>query len=129
MSDQNDANPSRTAVDLPDHVDGEFQVYVNGILQQPGADYRTDGRTILFPRVLEPEVEMTKLQLLRALLGIAGTYRKHDSVDVAYRHGGGTSSRPACPSAACHPRNARDLPGLGSSVAAGRGWWTRRIRS
>jgi hypothetical protein len=88
MSDQNDANPSRTAVDLPDHVDGEFQVYVNGILQQPGADYRTDGRTILFPRVLEPEVEMTKLQQLRALLGIAGTYRKHDSVDVAYRHGG-----------------------------------------
>jgi hypothetical protein len=86
----NDRDPgaAETLVDLPEAVDGEFEVYVNGILQHSGADYRLEGRTLVFSRPLVPEVEMTKLQLLRALLGIAGTYRKHDSVDVAYRHAG-----------------------------------------
>ena len=31
---------------------------------------------------------MTKLQFVRAALGIAGTYGKHDSVDVIYEHEG-----------------------------------------
>jgi hypothetical protein len=87
-------------VDLPDTVDGDFDVYVNGILQQPGTDYTLDGRTLVFPRPLQPEIAMSKLQLLRALLGIAGTYRKHDSVDIAYRHAGrrlvATGLHPRC---------------------------------
>jgi hypothetical protein len=75
-------------VDLPPAVEGDFDVYVNGILQQPGSDYRLDGRTLVFPRPLVREVKMSKLQLLRAALGIAGTYNKYDSVDVTFRAGG-----------------------------------------
>ena len=88
MTDPKHPHRTDSVIDLPAGVDGDFDVYVNGILQQPGTDYRIEGRTLVFPRHLQPEIPMSKLQLLRALLGIAGTYRKHDAVDVAYRHGG-----------------------------------------
>jgi hypothetical protein len=84
--------PSATVsfVDLPGDVqaDGRFDVYVNGILQEYGTDYQLDGRTLVFPRPLTAEVKMTKFQFVRAALGIAGTYTKHDTVDVTYQHNG-----------------------------------------
>jgi hypothetical protein len=79
-----------TLVDVPGDLDvhGSFDVYVNGILQEHGTDYHLDGRTLIFARALTPEVRMSKLQFVRAALGIAGTYRKHDSIDIIYeRHG------------------------------------------
>jgi hypothetical protein len=88
VNDREDAGAIESFIDLPETVDGQFDVYINGILQQLDIDYRLEGRTLIFPRRLEPEVKMSKLQLLRALLGIAGTYRKHDSIDVAYQHAG-----------------------------------------
>jgi hypothetical protein len=82
--------PAVSLVDLPDDVEieGRFDVYVNGILQEYGSDYSLDGRTLVFPRTLTAEVKMTKFQLVRAALGIAGTYSKHDSVDITYHHNG-----------------------------------------
>ena len=88
MSNHDEVASNTAIVDLPDAVAGEFAVYVNGILQQDGTDYRIDGRTLVFNRSLTPEVKMSKLQLLRAALGIAGTYTKHDTIDIAYDHGG-----------------------------------------
>ena len=88
MTDATGQASTESRIDLPDAVDGRFDVYVNGILQQAGTDYTRDGRTLVFPRRLQPEIPMSKLQLLRALLGIAGTYRKHDAVDVAYQRDG-----------------------------------------
>ena len=82
------SDAAESYVDLPAAIAGHFDVYVNGILQQPGSDYRIEGRTLVFPRLLEPEVKMTKLQWVRVVLGIAGTYGKHDTVDVAYSHEG-----------------------------------------
>ena len=100
MTDRDDY-PTTSLVDLPVAVDGDFDVYVNGILQELETDYRLDGRTLVFPRPLEPEVKMTKLQLLRAALGIAGTYRKHDAIDVLYEQNGrklvATGLRPRSP--------------------------------
>ena len=88
MNDRKDAAATESLVDLPAAVDAEFDVYVNGILQKRGIDYRLEGRILVFPRRLVPEVKLTKLQLLRAVLGIAGTYGKYDCVDVAYQHAG-----------------------------------------
>jgi len=31
---------------------------------------------------------MTKFQLIRAVLGVAGTYTKHDTIDIVYEHDG-----------------------------------------
>jgi hypothetical protein len=88
VNDRKQPGASDSFIDLPEASEGRFDVYINGILQQPGTDYGIEGRTLVFQRRLEPEVKMTKLQLLRALLGIAGTYRKHDTVDVTYQHAG-----------------------------------------
>jgi hypothetical protein len=63
-------------------------VFINGVLQTPGADYRVEGRTLVFDRELTAEAKMTPFQWARAALGIAGTYSKHDTVDIAYDHEG-----------------------------------------
>jgi hypothetical protein len=55
------AHPATTSfVDLPADVEDEFEVYINGILQQPDTDYHIDGRTLVFLRVLQPEIKMSK---------------------------------------------------------------------
>ena len=90
MNDHDQPAGTASHVELPNDVepDSNFAVYVNGILQEYGADYQLDGRTLIFPRPLTAEVEMTKFQFGRAALGIAGTYRKHDSIDVTYERDG-----------------------------------------
>jgi hypothetical protein len=88
LSTEHAPETSQAWVELPPLVHGEFQVYVNGIEQQRGADYELDGRILVFRRPLVPEVKMSRLQWARVSLGIAGTYRKHDSVDVVYEHEG-----------------------------------------
>lgn len=69
-------------------MDDNFDVYINGILQEYGTDYQLDGRTLVFPKPLTGEVKMTKFQFVRAALGIAGTYTKHDNIDVTYKRDG-----------------------------------------
>ena len=75
-------------VDLPPEVTAPFEVYVNGVLQQVGTDYHVDGRSLLFPRVLAEEGRLGFWRWLSLFLGIAGTYRQNDTVDVIYEVGG-----------------------------------------
>jgi hypothetical protein len=75
-------------VPLPDGVREPFEVYVNGVLQHRGVDYALDGRTLRFSRPLAQEGRLGFWRWLSMLLGIAGTYRKNDSVDVVYEVGG-----------------------------------------
>jgi hypothetical protein len=59
-------------------------VYVNGVLQTEGPDYSVDAeRSLVFPRELASEGSLSKLRWLSIFLGVAGTYRKNESVDVA----------------------------------------------
>lgn len=87
MNDQPEPVATESIIDLPGTVDGEFHVYINGILQQPGTDYRIEGRTLVFPRPLKPEIKMSKTQWIKVTVGI-GNYRKHDTVDITYQHAG-----------------------------------------
>jgi hypothetical protein len=80
--------PVRTLVDLPPGVEGEFEVYVNGVPQRRGDDYRVEGRTLVFGRALATEGKLGPIRWLSMFLGIAGTYRQHDTVDVVYEAGG-----------------------------------------
>ncbi len=69
---------------LPDHVPARgIEVFVNGVPQRPGVDYRLQGRTLVFDRELKKE---GKLGFWRWFLGAwgIGTYRQNDSVDVRY---------------------------------------------
>ena len=74
--------------DLPPYVEEPLEVYLNGILQRPGVDFELLGRTLVFPRTLEPEVKLSKLQWVLVALGVTGSHKKYDSVDVIYQHEG-----------------------------------------
>ena len=73
---------------LPADVVRPFDVFLNGVVQQEGRDYRIDGRTLVFERELKTEGKLGFWRWLSLWVGIAGTYRQNDSVDVAYRRGG-----------------------------------------
>jgi hypothetical protein len=75
-------------VEVPSHVSGEFEVFLNGVPQIEGRDYRRDGRTLVFERPLAKEGRLGAIRWLSMLLGVAGTYRQNDSVDVVYQSGG-----------------------------------------
>jgi len=78
----------RTRVDLPPHVPGEFEVFVNGVRQNRGVDYEVAGRSLVFPRPLAQEGRLGFWRWLSMWLGVAGTYRKHETVDVVYELAG-----------------------------------------
>ncbi len=74
----------RSRVQLPAGVGDRYEVYVNGVLQQPGRDFDRIGDTLIFSRTLAREGRLGAIRWLSMLLGVAGTYRKHESVDVVY---------------------------------------------
>jgi hypothetical protein len=78
----------RSRVDLPAYVPDEFDVYVAGVKQQRGVDYEVVGRSLVFPRAIAQEGQLGFWRWMSMWLGIAGTYRKHETVDVAYEIGG-----------------------------------------
>jgi hypothetical protein len=76
-------------VRLPAGVRPPFDVFVNGIKQAPGADFRVEGSTLVFPRKkLAREGRLGFWRWLSMFLGIAGTYRQNDTVDVVYEYQG-----------------------------------------
>lgn len=77
-----------TRVRLPVDVVRPFDVFLNGVAQVEGRDYRIDGRTLVFERHLKTEGKLGFWRWLSLWVGIAGTYRQNDSVDVAYRRDG-----------------------------------------
>jgi hypothetical protein len=78
----------RSRIELPAHVTEPFEVFLNGVPQQPGVDYEQIGRSLYFPRELATEGRLGFWRWASMLLGIAGTYRKHDTVDVVYGSSG-----------------------------------------
>jgi hypothetical protein len=75
-------------VELPSDVPEEFEVFINGVRQEPGSDYRVLGRALVFTRSLAQEGRLGPLRWASMFLGVAGTYRKHDTVDVVYERDG-----------------------------------------
>jgi hypothetical protein len=70
-------------VRLPRGVTPPFTVFLNGVRQEEGRDYRVIGDALHFDREL---VQEGKLGLWRWFLGAwgIGTYRRDDQVDVAW---------------------------------------------
>ena len=78
----------QTRVQLPAAVGERFEVFVNGVAQQPGRDFRREGNDLVFERRLAHEGRLGFWRWTSLFLGVAGTYRQNDSVDVVYEHGG-----------------------------------------
>lgn len=77
-----------TNVQLPPGAEPPFEVYVNGVAQVEGFDYRIVGRTLAFARELRQEGRLGFWRWASIFFGVAGTYRQNDVVDVSYGRGG-----------------------------------------
>jgi len=80
--------PEQTRVQLPAGVGERFDVFLNGVPQEAGRDYRREGGELLFERPLAREGKLGFWRWLSLFLGVAGTYRQNDSVDVVYEANG-----------------------------------------
>ena len=81
-------NVAESRVELPSDVPEEFEVFVNGVRQELGRDYRVQGRTLVFSRRLHHEGKLGATRWASIFLGVAGTYRKHDDINVVYEREG-----------------------------------------
>ena len=63
-------------------------MYVNGVQQEPGRDFDRVGDELVLRRELAQEGRLGPVRWLSIFLGIAGSYRKHETVDVVYEEGG-----------------------------------------
>jgi hypothetical protein len=79
---------ARTRVELPAGLGDDFEVYLNGVRQQSGKDFRREGDELVFDRQLASEGKLGFWRWLSLFLGVAGTYRQNDSVDVIYQAAG-----------------------------------------
>ena len=74
----------RTRAILPRDVTRPFEVFVNGVPQREGDDFTVDGASLLFDRDLRTEGKLGVWRWAAIMVGVVGTYRQNDSVDVAY---------------------------------------------
>jgi hypothetical protein len=75
-------------VELPSGLGDDFEVFLNGVRQQPDRDFRREGDELVFERRLAREGRLGFWRWLSLFLGAAGTYRQNDSVDIVYNVGG-----------------------------------------
>jgi hypothetical protein len=71
-------------VQLPAGAGDSIEVFLNGVRQQQGRDFRREGDELLFERQLSREGRLGFWRWFSLFLGVAGTYRQDDSVDVVY---------------------------------------------
>ena len=75
-------------VRLPARAEPPITVYVNGVPQSEGEDYVIEGNDVVFSRPIVKEGKLGAIRWLSMLIGLVGSYRKHETVDVEYRVGG-----------------------------------------
>jgi hypothetical protein len=83
-----EAEDGRSVVVLPSGARPPLRVFVNGVEQREGEDYVVEGAKLVFSRALAKEGKLGFWRWTLMFLGIAGTYRRNDSVDVQYTAGG-----------------------------------------
>jgi hypothetical protein len=75
-------------VRLPARAEPPITIYINGVAQSEGEDYRIEGSQVVFNRPIVKEGKLGAIRWLSMLIGVVGSYRKHETVDVEYRAGG-----------------------------------------
>jgi hypothetical protein len=74
-------------VKLPAGAEPPFTVFINGIEQRENADYSIEGREIVFGRPIVKE-KMGTGRWLAMYLGLFGTYRKDETIDLQFTRKG-----------------------------------------
>ena len=75
-------------VRLPRGAAPPFTVFINGVEQAEGRDYRVGRAEIVFTRPILKEAKVGFGRWLAMLIGLFGTYRKHETVDVQFTRDG-----------------------------------------
>ena len=75
-------------VRLPRGAEAPIEVFVNGVRQREGEDYRLRGGEVVFRRPIVKEEKVGIGRWLAMLIGLFGTYRKHETVDVQFTRRG-----------------------------------------
>jgi hypothetical protein len=76
-------------VRLPRGAERPIHVHINGVEQREGTDFEVRGGEIVFARPIVKET-VSPGRWMAMYLGLFGTYRKHETVDVEYRLAGKT---------------------------------------
>lgn len=63
-------------------------MFVNGVPQVRGVDYDQLGRMLVFRSELVQEGKLGFWRWVSLFFGVAGTYRKNDSVDIVFTRNG-----------------------------------------
>jgi hypothetical protein len=95
-------------VALPRGAQGAIEVYVNGVRQYEGVDFDRREGELVFRRPLAQEGRLGFWRWLSLFLGVAGTYRKHDTVDVVYEVDGRRTVESGLPIAGKEPITAQE---------------------
>jgi hypothetical protein len=77
-------------VKLPAGAEPPFTVFINGVEQSLGADYNIEAGEIVFSRQIVKE-KVGKGRWLAMYLGLFGTYRKNEAVDLQFNRDGKTT--------------------------------------
>ncbi|MEP6910256.1 MAG: hypothetical protein ABI896_07490 [Actinomycetota bacterium] len=80
--------PEQSRVTVPAEVVEPYEVFLNGVPQEAGRDFRVESEALVFDRPLAREGRLGFWRWLSLFLGVAGTYRQNDSVDIVYQSGG-----------------------------------------
>lgn len=79
--------PAGRRVRLPSGAERPLTVFVNGVAQSEGEDYAIESGLIVFNRQLLKE-EVGFGRWLAMFLGLFGTYRVDETIDVEFSRGG-----------------------------------------
>lgn len=83
-------------VRLPAGANPPFTVFLNGVEQTAGVDYGIQGELVVFTRQIIKE-KMTTGRWMAMYLGLWGTYRKNETVDIQFSRAGKTDLKSDLP--------------------------------
>jgi hypothetical protein len=76
-------------VKIPAGAEPPYTVFINGVEQIEGQDFNIEDRELVFTRPIVKE-EMGTSRWLAMYLGLWGTYRKDEKVDIQFQRDGKT---------------------------------------
>ncbi|HVV90089.1 MAG TPA: hypothetical protein VHB53_06305 [Solirubrobacterales bacterium] len=76
-------------VKIPAGAEPPYTVFINGVEQTEGKDFDIEGDELHFTRAIVKE-EIGTSRWLAMYLGLWGTYRKDEKVDIQFQRGGKT---------------------------------------
>lgn len=81
---------------LPAGAEAPYAVFVNGVEQREGVDYNLRAGEIVFTREIVKE-QVGAGRWLAMYLGLFGTYRKNETIDLQFKRDGKTELRSDVP--------------------------------